>query len=847
MWRATVRGLLAHRFRLALTALAVVLGVAFVAGTYVLTDTMNRTFDNLFRDATAGVDVYVRAEAAFEVEGFGERDRVPEELLDTVLLVDGVAFAEGSVGGFAQLVDEEGEAIAPVGPPTLGVSWPEHPELSGLSVREGRPPERDGEVAIDAATAAKYGFRVGDRVQILFPGPSEEFEVVGIAGFGEADNIAGATLAAFDLRTAQRLLRAEGEFDAIEVAAEEGVSAVELRDRIAQVLPAGVEAETGEAVAEEQSDSLKEGLSFFNTALLVFAGISLFVGAFIIFNTFNILVTQRTRELALLRALGASGAQVRWAVLGEALVVGLVASGVGLGAGVLLAMGLRELLRAFGIDLPSSSLQVLPRTIVAAVLGGVLVTVAASVFPARRAARIPPVAALRDADTVRPLSVRRRSLSGGLVVAAGVTALLLGLSGQAGNALALVGAGVGLIFLGVAVVSAVLARPLARAIGAPLARLARVPGKLGRENAMRNPRRTASTSAALMVGLALVGTFLVLGSSLKESVGATLEETFRADFLLRPTAQFGSFSPEVADRLRAIPEVGVVSPTRVGQWREPGTGGTRFLTAVDPATVEQVTELDVREGTVAALAEGGVLVHEGVAEDRGLRVGDVVEMEFAATGVVHQQVVGIFGEEGFVGADYLVSLETFDRNFAKDLDDFVLVKVAPGASPDQARAAMGPVLEAFPNVEVQDQVEVREDAERQIDQLLGLVNALLGLAVLIALLGIVNTLALSVYERTREIGLLRAVGMERRQVRSMIRWESVIIALLGGVLGLAVGVFFGWALVRALGEEGVSRLALPGAQLGMFLAVAGFLGVVAAVGPARRAARIDVLQAIAYE
>jgi putative ABC transport system permease protein len=845
VWRATFKGLLAHKFRLALTALAVVLGVAFVTGTYVLTDTISRSFEELFETARTGVDVEVRAEASF-VGTFGDdRERIRETLLDRILEVEGVAHAEGEVTGYAQLVDKQGEAIAPQGPPTFGLSWPDAQGLSALAMREGRPPAEDGEVAIDAATANAHGFEVGDAVTILFQGPAEEFEVVGIVGFGEADNLLGATMAAFELRTAQRVLGAEGRFDSIAVTGEGDVSPAELRNRIREVLPPGVEAQTGAAVTAEQTDALRQGLGFFSTALLVFAGVALFVGAFIIFNTFNILVTQRTRELALLRAIGATPGQVTRSVVAEALVVGLVASILGLAGGILVAVGLQAVLSAFGAELPTTTLQILPRTVVVAFVIGMGVTLVASIFPARRAARIPPVAAMKEIDAVRPLRVRRRLLAGGAVLGGGVAVLLVGLFADVGNALAIVGVGVATTFLGVAVLSPLLSRSLARLVGAPAARLAGLSGRLGRQNAMRNPRRTAATSSALMIGLGLVATFLIMGSSIRASVGRAIEETFRADYLVAPTTGMGGgFSPMVAAHLREQPELDAVSQVRMGEWRD-GTS-SRFLSAVDPDTVEEVFSLGEVGGDLSSMRPTEVFLLSTVAEQRGLGIGDTLEMEFAASGMQRMEVAGTYTESGILG-DYLISLGAHELNFSESLDQWVLVRAAPGTGTGQARAALDRVLEAAPNLQVQDQAELRRVQEQQVDQLLGLVTALLGLAVLIALLGIINTLVLSVYERTREIGLLRAVGMSRSQVRRMIRWESVIIALLGGIIGLAVGIFFGWALVAALADQGVTEFGFPLVQLLAFLGLAGVLGVVAALGPARRAARLDVLQAIAYE
>ncbi|HEX9776194.1 MAG TPA: FtsX-like permease family protein [Actinomycetota bacterium] len=841
MWKATFRGFLAHKFRLALTTLAVVLGVGFVTGTYVLTDTMNRAFDELFAEVTASTDVIVRAEADF-ISAADDRPLVPETLLDEVRAVEGVAVAEGEVSGFAQIVAPDGEPIGRMGPPTLGVSASRHPSFQVLTIREGRNPERDGEVAVDVTTAADGEIEVGDVVTVLFEGPPEEFEVVGIAGFGSADNLGGATLAVFDLRTAQRVLGAKGGFDAISIRAAQGVTARELQARVAGILPDETQAITAAEAGQEQAETIQEGLGFFRTALLVFAGVALFVGAFIIFNTFSILIAQRTRELGLLRALGASGAQVTRSVLAEAFLTGVVAAAIGLGFGVLVAAGLRALLEGFGIDLPSTSLQVLPRTIWAAAAVGIVITLVASVLPARRAAHVTPMEALRESDGVRPLGVGVRLVTGGVVVAIGVGLVMLGLLGDTGG-LASVGGGVFATFLGVTTLSPLTARPLSRFLGAPLPRMSGVAGRLGRNNASRNPRRTASTSAALMIGLALVATFSVMGSSVKASVGALIEQSLRADFVLQSTTQFAGFSNTVAEELDAADEIAAAVPVVYAEFREPGSTMSQFLSAVDPARVEDVVGLGAEPGALERLATGeGVLIHESLAESTGVEPGEPMPMRFPAAGVRDLTVAGTFTQNGMLG-ERIISMETYEELYTSRLHSLVFVKTEPG----DARAAIESVTDDFPNVEVLDQGELRAEQERQIDQLLGLINALLGLAILIALLGIVNTLALSVFERTRELGLLRAVGMSRRQTRRMIRWESVLIALIGGLLGLGIGLVFGTILVRALADEGITTLSIPGGQLVVFLFSAGIAGVVAAVGPARRAARLDVLAAISHE
>jgi putative ABC transport system permease protein len=848
VWKTTIKGLLAHKLRMALTALAVVLGVGFIAGTYVLTDTMNKTFDNLFSDITAGVDVYVRAESEFESFSGGSRHPIPESILADVQAVDGVELAAGSVSGYAQLVDKDGEAITPNGPPALGASWGPAELAPALEVRTGEPPRGPRDVVIDAATARKHGFRIGDEIRVLLVGGSERFTLSGIVGFGEADNLAGATLAAFELETAQRVLDRKGVFDAIEIAGDDGVPSDTLRRRIAEVLPPGVEAETGQDVAEEQASSLQSNLGFFNLALLIFAAIALFVGAFIIYNTFSITVAQRTKEFGLLRALGASGTQVMTSVVVEALIVGLVASTVGVAAGILIALGLRALLSTFGIDIPSGSLELLPRTVIVSLLVGTVVSLVSSILPARRAARTSPMEALRESEPRPGGFSPRRTVAGTAVTVVGGAILASGLFGDAPEPASLMGAGAFVVFLGVAILTPLFAGPLAALIGSPFAGVFNVPGKLARQNAARNPKRTASTAAALMIGLALVGLVSIFAASLKASTTKIFEESVKADFTITSTSFGGQapFSPRVAVEAGRLPEVAAASPTRFGQWRRAGNQ-LLFVTAIDPRTWPQVADIEVSRGRLSDLSNGGVFLFHRVAEDLGLGVGDRLTMEFAASGPQEVPVAGIFTNKSLVGTDYLISLKTYNQNFPEHVDTTVLVKAAPGVAPEDARAALTKVEKKFPGIQVEDQTELEERSAAQVDQLLGLVTALLGLALVIALLGITNTLALSVFERTRELGLLRAVGMSRRQARSMIRWESVIIAIIGALLGLVIGVFFGWALVEALADEGITELAIPGGQLLLYVLLAAIAGVVAAIPPARRAARLNVLEAIGAE
>jgi len=842
MVRAVLKGVLAHKLRLFLTAIAVVLGVAFVAGTFVLTDTINRTFDTLFDEVSADTDISVRA-----ASGFGEdapidslRDTVPASVLDAVRRVPGVQAAEPTVTGYAMFIDEAGKAVTTSGAPTLGFNWTD-PGLSPLTLRSGREPQRSGEVVVDAVTAKDHDFALGDKVKVLFRGPTEEFTVVGITGFGEADNLAGATLAIFDLTTAQRVFGKAGRFDSIEARATEGLSSLELRDRVAAAVPSGVEVVTSQEVADESADAVQQGLGFFSTFLLVFAGIALFVGGFIILNTFSILVAQRTRELALLRALGASRRQVMASVIAEAFLVGLFASLVGLGLGVLVALGLQSLLKAFGIDLPASGVVIQPRTIIASLIVGVGVTVISSISPARKASKIAPMAALRGGGIEQGGSLRRRSLAGAVVTALGGAALL---SGLFGGTISLVGLGAAVVFVGVALLSPLAAVPMARVIGAPFPRIAGMAGKLGRQNAMRNPRRTAATAAALTVGLGLVACVSVLAASIKASAADIVDEYLAADYIISTTNFLPSISTELAPRLARAPELAAVSGLQTGDWRS--AGQTQSIYGADPASVGQVLKLDVTAGDIGGLARGDVLVGEEELKDKKLEIGTMLAMTFARTGEKELRIAGTFAKNQLLGS-YVVSTATFDANFSDRLDFVVLAKAREGVAPAEARAAVERVTADFPNVELRDQSEFKQQQEDQVNQILGLVTALLMLSIIIALFGIVNTLALSIFERTRELGLLRAVGMSRRQVRSMIRGESVIIAVLGAILGLGVGVLFGYAIVGALDDEGIGKVVVPAGQLLTYVFLAGLAGVAAAVFPARRAARLDVLAAISYE
>ena len=848
MWRAALKSLLARKLRLLLTAFAIVLGVGFVAGTLVLTDTALAAFDDLFGDVFARTDVVVQAKSAFQDIAAGgggggaqERNPIPEDVLADVEALPGVAAANGSVSGFAQVIDPESdEVISGGGAPTIGTSW--DPDVSAFELT-GDPPEEPDEVLIDADTVEEAGLEVGDDVRIVTSDGVDRYHLTGVIELPTGATIGGATVAAFDLETAQRLFDREGRFDQIYVVARDGASPTAVAREVQAILPDGFQALTASDAAAEQTEQVREGLGFLRTALLVFAFVALFVGAFVIFNTFNIVVTQRTRELGLLRALGASRRQVFSSVLLESVVIGLLGAGVGLGVGIGLAILLKRGLALIGLELPPTPLEIRTTTVVAALIVGTAVTVLASAFPARRASRVAPIEALRAGTIAPPASLRRRSIIGGLLTAAGVGAIVAGLFGGVPQPAAVVGAGAQFTFIGVAVLAPLFARPLATAIGAPARRLG-MTGRLGQENAKRNPRRTASTAAALMIGLGLVVFVSVFMTTLKASASETLDETLRADFILSASG-FAPFSPSIARELAEQEEFAAVSPFRQAGVRI--GGGLTFLAGVDEDTIEEVVSVPMEQGAFSALSEPDtILIHEGIALARDLGVGDELPVSFARTGTQRLRIVGIYTDNRILG-DYTTSLDEYQENIAEQLDYLVFVRRVDGSSLESARTVLDRIVGEFPNIEVNDQAEFKEEQNRLIDQVFGVVLVLLVLSVIISSFGIANTLALSIYERVRELGLLRAVGMQRRQLGWMIVIEAVIVSLLGAALGIAIGILFGWAMQLALADLGVSAFAVPWGLLVVFAIVAAILGLIASIVPAVRASRIEVLDAIAYE
>jgi putative ABC transport system permease protein len=855
MWKVTFKGLFAKKFRLALTSLAVVLGVAFMAGTFVLTDTLGNVFDDLFANTTKGVDAVVRAREPFNAAGNNggnnsTRPPVPESLVSTVQSVSGVERAQGGVFGFALVAGKDGDFIQNQAP-TFGTSW--YPRKNSvnqsLALIRGRQPSSSAEVALDEQTFADGKFKVGDQAKISFATVEpREFTITGVFQFGGKKNgLAGATLAAFTPATAQEVMNRVGQWDQIDVRGDTGLSETEVRDRIRKTLRAEelpYQAITGEQLAKEQASDIKGNLSFFNTLLLIFAVISLFVGAFIIYNTFSITVAQRLRELGLLRSLGATGRQVVASVAFEALAVGLFSSIIGLALGLAIVKPLEALLSAFGIDLPTGPLQVLPRTIIVSLLVGTLVTLVSAMAPARRAARIPPIAALRD-QAIDVSSGRRRYVWGLVVTLAGLAALFIGLFGNAsGNTPALLtGVAAFLVFIGVAMLSPLFARPAAKALTWPAEKTHSITGVLAQQNAMRNPRRTASTAAALMIGLALVSFIAIFGASSKDSFAASIDDQTHADFILSPK-NFQPFSPEAAKAVRRQLPGSTVVEYRFGTVSIKNT--SHNVTGASP-DFSKMTDVALRPGArLSQFVDGGLLVYKDTASDEGYKVGDRVRVEFPL-GPQTLTVQGIFDDKKALpgNGNYIVSLANWD-GFTDPLDFYVGVLKPSGVSTAEAERVVKRVAAQFGGIKAQNKAEFRDSQLAQFDQILGLLYALLLLAVLIALVGIVNTLALSIYERTREIGLLRAVGMTRVQLRRMIRGEALIVASFGAILGLVIGIVFGRAIVEALSDQGIS-FSLPVGQLIVFLILSGLAGLLAGVLPARRASHLNVLDAIKRE
>jgi putative ABC transport system permease protein len=830
-----LKGLFAHKLRLALTSLAIVLGVTFIAGTFVLTDTLHHTYYSLVGSAYQQVDFQVRGDAQLSTSGANAvRNPIPQALLTTLGRIPGVAAVDGQVAGSAQLVSHQGTAITNGAGGTVGVNFAALTEVATLHLVRGHAPTAADDVVIDAGTARTNQFSLGQRVTILSSLAPQSFIITGIVDFGTSASLDGTTLAAFTLPTAQRLVGEVGQLDDLNVVTTAGADKASVQRDITRLLPAGVQVVTGQTVANEQTAAIDQGLAFFSTALVIFALISLFVGGFTIFNTFSITVGQRTRELALLRVVGASRRQVFSSVLSEAAIVGAASSVIGVALGVAAAFGLEALLRRFGITLPSGPLVVQARTVIVALAVGIGVTTAAAIGPARHAVRVPPVTALSAGPSnLAPANRRRLAWGAG---AATLGAALVG-AGIARPAVVFVGAGTVCLLFAAAMLTPTIARPLAGALGRPLARLAGTPGVLGRCNAMRNPRRTAQTAAALMIGVALVSAMAVFGASVSRSLTASVDQAIRADLLV--TTSSGSLPSSAEVLAAAVPGVTATDTVYRDQFQFEHSAAT--LTAVSPSGLSDTVNLRLVSGNAGVLADGQLLIDSTTAHSNHLAVGARVPVDFARTGPTQLRIGGIYRTNRLIGS-YLVSDSYFLAHDPDAHPGALLVRTNGTSSVNQR---IRDSLAAYPNVAFQTRTQFEHTQTASVNQLLGIVYALLALAGIIALIGIVNTLLLSVYERTHEIGLLRAIGMRRRQVRTMVRSEALIIAVFAAVIGITLGTGLGAALVSSLRTQGITNIVVPTLSMLAFLAISAIIGLAASGWPARRAAKLDVMAALA--
>jgi putative ABC transport system permease protein len=857
MLRAVLVSLFSRKLRLLLSGVAVALGVMAVSGALIVTETLNSSFDQLFRALNSDLDVQVTGEQPVRAEGETPAEAVtepvPAGLVSRVGEVPGVERATGVVAApTARVVGRDGKPIVNRGPPSFGISWAGEGGLVSLvELREGRGPDGPDEVAISSGLARTGDYGVGDRIDVLTLEPRRSFSVVGVFGYtGGRDTLGGETRIAFAEPVAQRLLLGRpGVYSSITVEGAEGVPRDRLRADVAAAVGPGYRVRTGDEVAADQASALTGFLDVVRQLLLGFSAVALVVGVFLILNTFSILVAQRTRELALYRMIGAGRAQVAGSVLVEAVIVGLLAATVGLVAG----MGVAVLLRAVvqqqsGATLPGSALVVPPSAVVAAYLVGTLVTAAASLVPALRAARVAPVAAMRNEATGdRP--VRGLTVAGVVLVVLGAAGVGAGIVADLGDrALPVLLVGVLVVVAGVALSMPAVTLPVVGALG----RLFRsTPGRLGRQNSLRAPRRTAVTAAALMIGIALVTGVSVLAESLKASIEAEVSEGVDAELVISAgSAGFGgpslaAYEASVVERAAALPGV----ETALAVWRDQVSDGSQVVSAAgaDLPALSRVFGLRGAEGEVRPLGAGEVAVDDRFAADRGLSVGEQVELSTRRGERRAYRIVAVYERSDALGSPVVLSVADARTRFRLPQPSEGFLALADGADVGAVQREVSRLLADNPEVSVQDRSVFIDQQTDQVDTVVVLLYVLIGLAIVVAVLGVVNTLVLSVAERTRELGMLRAVGMRRTQVMRMIAAESVVISVFGGLLGLLVGLALGSAIVRALADRGVPELAVPWLGSLTFLVLAVGIGLVAAIGPAVRAARLDLLRAIAHE
>jgi putative ABC transport system permease protein len=853
MFKVATRGLFARKLRLALTVLAVVLGTTLIAGTYVFTDSINNAFDTIFTVSNRGTDAAITPHKTIDTtDNGGTAPTVPGPVLPKVRQQPGVANAEGSIFDAGTILGKDGKRIGSGGAPNFLASVADVPRFQGFTLKTGRRPQNADEAAIDAATADKEGWKVGDKVCAVATAPRKCYTLVGTTQIAGLSSFGGAAVLDLVLPEAQRMLGKGEGFDEIQVASKPGVSPQQLKTQLARSLGPTVDVRTGQEQAAKESKDIRDNLGFLKTFLLAFAFIALFVGAFLIFNTFSITVAQRMREFALLRTLGASRRQIWRAVVNEGLLLGFVGGVAGFLLGIGTAALLRALFKAFGADLPSKGVVIETRTIIVTILVGTVVSLVASIAPAVRAMRVPPVEALREG--VVPMQRgrgRRMAIGAGLLLAIGVGLMCVGLFGSLKSdnaAISFMGGGAALTFLGVALLSPRLVRPLANVIGRPIERATGITGQLARENSVRQPGRTAVTSAALMIGVALVTFASIFAAGAKATINGAIDKNLKSAFVVQNTDGFSPFSPEVLRSVDRVQGVSSVSGVRFSEAKVAGVSGNQSVSSIDPRTFPDLYKLDMKEGGEAAvrnLGPGDVLVKKGYADSHDTKLGDTLQVTTPNGKHIAPKVIGIVDDKGGLLANLTVTNAIAQTQFGEPKDAFGLVGADPRADQAAVKKQITSLLEArYPEAEVLTNQEFKDDIAGQVNQLLGLIYALLALAIIVSLFGIVNTLVLSISERTRELGMLRAIGTSRKQVKRVIRWEAVITALIGGVLGVFMGVVLAVLFTQPLDDF---TLSIPVPSLIIVLILAGLAGVGAAVLPARRAAKLDVLEALAYE
>jgi putative ABC transport system permease protein len=848
----SLKSLWARKVRALATSFAVIVGVAFVAGSYILSDTIFAAFDEIFSESLSGTSVVVTAQNPVEQDN-GEVPTISAGLLPRIQRTPGVKLAAGAIftpGGF---FDSEGEKIGnKFAPKFISSTLPG--QLESLNYVDGHRPRGPTEASIDKAAAESSDLKLGEEIELIGQGKARSFELVGLTQLGSA-SFGGASIAQVTLPVAQALTHKVGRFDQISVAAADGASPTALKRRIAAQMPGGARVETAQENADRGSEEIRDNLSFLQTFLLVFGFIAVFVGSFLIFNTFSITVAQRISEFGMLRTLGASRGQILRSVLIEALAIGLFGALVGIAAGFVIAMLLNALLEAFEVDLPTTSLVLESRTVVVSLLVGVVVTFVASLVPALRSTRVPPIAALH---AFSPPPSRRRRIAypvfSTLLTLVGVALIVSGLlsDGDVGGRAGQMGIGALVIVVAVSLFSSRLVPPLATVAGWPLERLRRLTGRLARENAQRNPSRTAVTAAALMIGLALVAFVTVFAAGIKSTVAQVVDENFAGGLVIQNTDGFSPIPNGTAIAARKVPGVQTVATVRSAKAKllEGRRGGASVQVTAPTRDIEEALKIEWKQGGPEALRNLGgrqAVVSDDFASSHDLAVGERFSLLTQTRRRPSFEVSGVFDAKLGVFGSVLVTQAVMARDFDQTQDTIDFVKTAPGADAAEVQAILGKGVEAlFPVAEVLNQQELKEDREKQVETLVNLFYALLLLAILISLLGIANTLALSIHERRRELGMLRAIGMSRRQVRTMVRYEAVITALIGAILGMLLGVAFATLLAQPLKDEGFT-LSYPVGSLIVLLVLAAFAGVIAAIPPARRASRLDVLESLQYE